>query len=155
MRLAAAGTLGIVLTVGQALTRADSPCVEVDALQALQHEKVVIVAEVVSATPSDRKGKAVQLSEAVRALYQVRVLEEFKGSRLKQYALLGDLPRQPAPPGLVYLGDEGLPLIVGRKYLLFAWGDPLKIDPCPPTAPLSEASKALALLRQRVQSRDR
>lgn len=136
-----------MLVVGVALARADPPCVEVEVLQALEHEKVVILGEVLSSTPSDDKGRPVESAQAVQALYQVRVVEEFKGAGVKQYALLGDLRPTPSPSGLAQ-PEQGFRLTVGEKYLLFAWGEPLQIDPCTPTAPLREAEKALLLLRQ-------
>ena len=152
MRVTTTVLVGL-LAMAVAGAGAESPCVEVEVAAALAHAKVVILGEVTASTPTDLSGQPVELSRAVRALYRVRVLEEFKGSGAAEYDFLGDLPRPPAADGLVYVTD-GMPLTVGRVYLLFAWGNPeaLQVDPCPPTAPIESAHKTLTLLRQAVSA---
>ena len=152
MRVTTTVLVGLLATAVAGVD-AESPCVEVEVAAALAHAKVVILGEVTAMTPTDLSGQPAEISRAVRALYRVRVLEEFKGSGAAEYALLGDRPRPPAADGLVYATD-GMPLSVGRRYLLFAWGQPdnLQVDPCPPTAPIESAHNTLTLLRQAVSA---
>ena len=142
MRLLGCALLVLLTSTGSA--NATSPCVQLDTLKAASLSDVVVVGEVLDAVPSDGIGRPAAASQAVRALYRVRVVEEFKGRGNSQYRILGDPPRVADQAAL----DPGYPLQTGKKYLLLASGEPLRLQPCPPTGPIDQAEEAVRLLRQ-------
>ncbi|MEO8502075.1 MAG: hypothetical protein ABI565_14240 [Vicinamibacteria bacterium] len=113
-----------------------------------------MLGEILSVSPVDAKGLPTSSDQAVQGMYQVRVLEEFKGTMRLQYGLLSDIARPKLPEALVYAEDEGFVPEAGKRYLLFAWGALQRVDGCA-SLPYSEAKKALKILRKGAKSQAR
>jgi hypothetical protein len=149
VRLGALGLMAFCSTMA-APVGASSPCVTVDLEVAYAHARYVFVGQVRERVPSTYEGVPVSSDQAVRALYTLTVVEEFKGTGAAEYQVVGDLAPPPSPSvesGLVQVG-EGWPLELGARYLIFAWGSPPRVDPCPPSAEFKKAGKTIKLLRR-------
>ena len=134
----------LTLTFVAAVAEGNSPCVDVTLSDSLDQAKVVVLAKVVSSTPTDYRGRLATPKVAVRALYRVRPIEEVKGKRLREYRLVGDPPHTAgAASSFAY---SGMPLTVGQTYLIFATGESLTVNPCASLA-VSDADDALRHLR--------
>lgn len=131
-----------------------SPCVLRTPQQTIDGSTIAVVGAVVSVRPVDIDGVAALKTEGTRGLYRVRVIEEFKGKRQAEYELIGDLPRPTLPPGRVYLEDEGFIPAVGKRYVLFGWDSPLRIDGCGSTA-YDEARDLMKALRKYSKERSK
>ena len=119
-----------------------------DVLEVYAQTPVVFVGEVTKREPVTYDGRAASEDQAVRAAYTIRVLEEFKGTGAREYRLLGDAPIPSPPPGsdLIIVNEDNWPLELHQRYLVFATGDPLRIDSCA-SAALTDATDALKKLR--------
>ena len=136
------------------------PCFKVrDLVAHARTIRVVVVGDLIGWSPANFEGKVVRTSadgRPVKALYRIRVVEEFKGTGETEYAALGPFPRRRPRPGQpTWVIGPGQPLFAGERYLIFASGDPLTIDICPPTAPAANADDALSTLRSHLKKEPR
>jgi len=131
---------------------ASSPCIAQSPEKTLSESTLAVVGEVISVTPADINGVAAAAEKAVRGLYRVRVVEEFKGGARAEYALIGELARPRLPPGQVYVEEAGFVPEVGKKYVLFGWGTPLKLSGCG-SVPYSQAKSLIEALRKQKKGR--
>ena len=144
--------LAITLFALAADAVASSPCVAQSPEKMLSESTVAVVGEVVSVTPVDINGVAASTERAVRGLYRVRVVEEFKGSARDEYTLIGELARPKLPPGQVYVEEAGFVPEVGKRYVFFGWGTPLKVSGCG-SVPYGQAKSLIEALRKQKKGR--
>lgn len=130
---------------------ATSPCVILEPEEVLHGARYAFVGKVVSRTPADLDGRPADARDAVRGIYGIQVIEEFKGEKRPVYEVIGDWPVQ-APEGYV-LAFTPWPLEVGKEYLVVAWGEPPRIDPCASDERRDVAKKTLAAFRQFAKTR--